>query len=329
MKLSDFKGNEHVVDYFKKAIASSRLGHAYLFSGPAGFGKRTLATLLCRALLCQKPGPDGACGECSACHKFDSGNHADYHVFQPDGLYFKIDLVRQIIHEASLKPLESNWKTFVLESVDLMRDEAANALLKVLEEPPGQTILFLIAESVESLLPTVRSRCQSFAFQPLRQADIVSCLVASGEFDQAEAENRARYSKGSIGHARNVNVEQYKDLRDKVLSVFQAALQPRSYHVLLDSIKAITVDRTEMPERLLIAEELIRDLIHLKASPNATVIHQDARVLLATLAGKADVRDLETLYTQLLEAREAILKVNASIGLALQSVFLPLRLNAR
>lgn len=329
MKFNDFKGNERVVDYFKKAIASKRLGHAYLFSGPAGLGKRTLATLLCRALLCVNPGPDGSCGACAACHKFDSGNHADYHLYLPDGLYFKIDLVRQIIHDAALKPLESNWKTFVLDSVDLMRDEAANALLKVLEEPPGQTILFLIAESVEALLPTVRSRCQHFPFQPLRQEDIVECLVASGEMDRGEAENRARYSQGSLGRARIVNVEQYRELRDKVLSVFQAALAPRSYHVLLDAIKAITVDRTEMAERLLIAEELTRDLIHLKASPEAAVIHQDARGMLFVLAGKADVRSLENLYEQLLEAREAILKVNASIGLALQSVFLPLRLNTR
>jgi DNA polymerase-3 subunit delta' len=329
MKLSEFKGNERIVDYFKKAIATSHLGHAYLFSGPGGLGKRTLATLLCRTLLCAQPGPDGSCGVCAACHKFDSGNHADFHVYVPDGLYFKIDLVRQIIHDAALKPLESNWKTFVLESVDLMRDEPANALLRVLEEPPGQTILFLIAESVEVLLPTVRSRCQHFPFQPLRQEDIVACLVASGEVVRSEAENRARYSQGSLGRARIVNVEQYRELRDKVLSVFQAALTPRSYHVLLDAIKAITVDRTEMAERLLIAEELARDLIHIKASPEAAIIHQDARATLFTLADNADVRALENLYEQLLEAREAILKVNASIGLALQSVFLPLRLNTR
>lgn len=329
MKFSEFKGNERIIDYFKKAIAASHIGHAYLFSGPSGLGKRTLATLLCRTLLCHQPGVDGACGVCAACHKFDSGNHADYHFFEPDGLYFKIDLVRQIIHEAALKPLESNWKTFVLEGVDLMRDEPANALLKVLEEPPGQTILFLIAESVESLLPTVRSRCLQFPFQPLRQEDIVACLLALGEVDRGEAENRARYSQGSIGRARIVNVEQYHELRDKVLSVFQAAMTPRSYHLLLDAIKAITVDRTEMSERLLIAEELVRDLIHLKASPEASIIHQDARPVLAPLAANAEMRALENLYEQLLEAREAILKVNASIGLALQSVFLPLRLNTR
>jgi len=179
------------------------------------------------------------------------------------------------------------------------------------------------------LLPTVRSRCQHFPFQPLRPEDIVSCLTAGGDMDRAEAENRARYSQGSLGRARTVNVEQYREMRDKVLSVFQAALGPRSYYVLLDAIKSITVDRTEMAERLLIAEELTRDLIHLKMSPDAAIIHHDARQALLALAGKTESRTMQDFYEQLLEAREAILKVNAGIGLALQSVFLPLRLNTR
>src|SRR5262249_5428509 len=125
MKFTDFAGNERIVEHFKKALERKQLGHAYLFSGPAGTGKSTLARLICKTLWCKKPGPTGPDNECASCHKFDSGNHSDFHYFEPDGLYFKIDLVRQIIHQASLRPVESQWKTFVLEGADLMRDEAA------------------------------------------------------------------------------------------------------------------------------------------------------------------------------------------------------------
>lgn len=325
MKLSDFRGNQRIVDYFKKAIARDVLGHAFLFSGPSGLGKSTLARLLCKTLLCQKATADGPCDSCSACHKFDTLNHPDFHCYVPDGLYFKIELVRQIIHEAALKPVEARWKTFVLESADLMRDEAANALLKVLEEPPGQTIFFLICESVEGLLPTIRSRCQPFAFQPLSPEEVTAYLVASGEFEPAEAENRARFSHGSLGRARSVNVDQYRETRDKVLAALQAALVPKSYHILLDAIKAITVDRTEMPERLLVLEELIRDMIHLKASSAAVIYHQDLRQALMPVAAKAEMRHLQELYEELLQTRESILKVNASISLALQALLLPVR----
>ncbi|HET6266406.1 MAG TPA: DNA polymerase III subunit delta' [Acidobacteriota bacterium] len=328
MKFTDFAGNERIVEHFKKALERKQLGHAYLFSGPAGTGKSTLARLICKTLLCKKPGPNGPDNECASCHKFDSGNHSDFHYFEPDGLYFKIDLVRQIIHQASLRPVESQWKTFVLEGADLMRDEAANALLKVLEEPPGQAILFLIAQSSEALLPTIRSRCQNFAFQPLQNREIERVLASSGEFDKKEAQERARYSQGSLGRARSLDPDQYVQVRDKVLAALEAALAPKSYHILFDAIRAITVERTEMPERFLILEELIRDTLLLQTSPQAQLIHDDARTRIAELSRKIDAGNLRQLYDRLLEAREAVLKVNANIGLALQSVLLPARVNS-
>lgn len=324
MKFTEFKGNERVVDYFRKAIQGRHLGHAFLFSGPEGVGKSTVARIISKTLLCRNPQPDGPCGACPACHKFDSGNHADFHEYSPDGLYFKIDQVRDIIHQSSLKPVEAPWKVFLLEDVEYMRDEASNALLKSLEEPPGQTIFFLVSENADILLPTIRSRCQNFPFQPLSLQEVEDWLVQNREFSKDDAAAQARYSHGSIGRALSVNVEKYREIRDRILVVFEAAILPKTYFVLLDAIKAITVERAEMPDRFLIMEELTRDLIVLSGGAG-TLVHEDVTERLTAMASKTPLHVLQTFYDELLETRETVLRVNANTGLSLQALFLPLR----
>ncbi len=326
MKLSDIAGNKRVVEYFQRALTRDQLGHAYLFSGPEGVGKSTLAKVLCKMLLCRNPGADGPCENCVSCHKVDSGNHPDFHFFSADGLYFKIDLIRQIIHQASLKPVESTWKTFLLEDVDYMRDEAANAFLKVLEEPPGQTIFFLISRRSEVLLPTIRSRCQTFEFQPLQPEEIKKWLMENQKAAEEEATYLSLSTHGSLGKALDVNPEQYQEMRDKVLVTLETAILPKSYYTLVDAIRAITVDRTEMAERLLILEELARDLILLKSSSTARLVHEDAKKRIVPLTEYLDHPLLDEFYDNLLQAREGILKINANISLSLQSLFLPLKL---
>jgi DNA polymerase-3 subunit delta' len=326
VKFSEFLGNERIGQYFQKAIAGNHLGHAYLFAGPAGLGKSLLARLICKRLLCLQPVGNEPCDVCRSCHKFDSGNHPDFHNFVPDGLYFKIELVRQIIHEASMKPVEASWKTFLLEGIDYMREEAANAFLKVLEEPPGQTIFFLISEASDVLLPTIRSRCQLFSFQPIPINQVKSWLVERGEMSEEQATAFAPYSHGSLSRALTLNADLYREMREKVIATIEASVLSKTYSTLLDATKSISVERTEMVERLLILEEMIRDLLLIKASPDAKLIHQDLAARLKAVAAKWDLDGLRRFYEDLLETREAILKINANIGLQLQALFLPVKL---
>lgn len=324
MKFAEFSGNERIVSYFRKAIERGSMAHAFLFSGTDGVGKATLARLVSKTLLCRNRTPDGPCDECPSCHKFDSGNHPDFHAYEPEGLYFKIEEVRNVIHQVSLKPVESRYKTFLLEGADAMRDEAANALLKVLEEPPGETVIFLVTETAESLLPTIRSRCQHFPFQPLQPLELERCLLLMGH-SKEEAAAQARFSHGSLGRAISLNVEQYGEMRDRVVLALEGALGKKSYFATMDAVKGITVDRVDMPERLLVMEELIRDLLVLQTSPETGLIHKDARLRLEPLAAAASTSVLVEFYEKLLNYREAILKINANIGLSLQALLLPLR----
>jgi DNA polymerase III subunit delta' len=221
--------------------------------------------------------------------------------------------------------VESRWKTFVLENVDFIREEASNALLKVLEEPPGQTIFFLIAHTPDVLLATIRSRCQHFSLQPVEPEQLEKWLIEKMEYSKQEASDVASFSHGSFGRALSLNADQYLAMRDKVLVALEATLLPGSYYQLLDAIKSVTVERSEMAERLLILEELTRDLIVLRKSKKSRLIHAEVRERLSRLSMGLSDMALQKFYEELLEVRESVLKINANVGLALQALLLPLR----
>lgn len=144
---------------------AGRVPHALLIHGPAGVGKTLLATEFARQLLCVGEAP--ACGECESCHLFAVGNHPDYQIIIPDepGKVIKVDIVRKLITDLSLKPQYSSHRVLLINPADQMNISSANALLKTLEEPSDRTVLILVADRPGRLLPTIHSRCQKLAIR--------------------------------------------------------------------------------------------------------------------------------------------------------------------
>ena len=144
--------------------AQGRLAHALLISGPAGIGKQQLANVFAQSLLCAEPQADGlACGQCHACSLYAAGNHPDFFRLSPeeDSKMIKIDQIRAFIEKVSLSSHYGRYRVVILNPADAMNIAAANALLKTLEEPPSDTVLFLITDRPSFLPATIRSRCQS------------------------------------------------------------------------------------------------------------------------------------------------------------------------
>ena len=150
-----------------RALESGRLAHAYLFAGPDGVGKTTMAMELAAVLLCGEPVGGRPCGACSGCIQFRSGNHPDFLRIRPDGAFIKIDQIRALKKALQFAPLEGSRRIVILEEMQNMRREAGNSLLKVLEEPPEGNLLLLIGNAAGSLLATIVSRCQVIPFTPL------------------------------------------------------------------------------------------------------------------------------------------------------------------
>ncbi|CAG35513.1 DNA polymerase III subunit delta' [Desulfotalea psychrophila] len=198
---SQVLGQQRAKQIVARAIEADRVPHAYLFKGPDGVGKKLFARGVAAALNCRERQGAFACGHCVSCRKLLSGNHPDYTVVQPDKGAIKIDQVRSLCRDLSFPPYESPVRVVVLEDVHTMRREAANSLLKTLEEPPQNNVLILTAESSCEILTTISSRCQVVSFYPLTENEVSTALQGKELPPLAENEQGllARLAEGSPG----------------------------------------------------------------------------------------------------------------------------------
>jgi len=193
-------GQEKAKKLLLRSLGAGRIPHAYIFKGPDGVGKKLFARGVAMAVNCRESSSIGACGSCVSCRKYRSMNHPDFLIIQPEKGVIKIDQIRMMSRELDYPPYESTMRVVVLEDVHTMRREAANSLLKTLEEPPRGNLLILTAESSREVLATLSSRCQVVPFFHLRQHDTVAILVQQGVSPE-EAPLLARLSEGSPGTA--------------------------------------------------------------------------------------------------------------------------------
>ncbi|KIL52492.1 DNA polymerase III subunit delta' [Jeotgalibacillus soli] len=161
-------------------LTKQRIAHAYLFEGARGTGKKDMAIFLAQGLFCRVPSEGLPCGECDQCQRIAHGNHPDVHLVEPDGLSIKKDQVRALQEEFSKTGMESRRKTYIVNFADKMTVQAANSLLKFLEEPHQSTTAILITEQSHNMLPTILSRCQLISFHSLPPLIFKERLVAEG-----------------------------------------------------------------------------------------------------------------------------------------------------
>lgn len=162
------------------SMVKNRVAHAYLFEGARGTGKKEMAVFLAQGLFCRKPVEGIRCGECDQCQRIANGNHPDVHLVEPDGLSIKKDQVKSLQEEFSKSGVESKRKAYIINFADKMTVQAANSLLKFLEEPHPSTTAILITEQMHQMLPTILSRCQHVAFQSLAPILFKEQLIKEG-----------------------------------------------------------------------------------------------------------------------------------------------------
>lgn len=175
-------GQSQVSRFLAEAHAAGALSHAYLLAGPMGSGKTETALAIAKALIC----PDGGCGICDACRRIERTTHPDVHWIEPEGVgSYLAEQIRDVIRDCTLAPIRANRKVYIITRADLLRDKAANAFLKTLEEPPADTSFVLMARMRSSVLPTIVSRCQTLTFRRLPEAEALGLVCrATGASEQ-------------------------------------------------------------------------------------------------------------------------------------------------
>ncbi len=196
-------GHEQIIAQFHQAIRSDRIGGSYLFSGPSQIGKGTVARFFAKIVCCPEPDEE-PCENCVSCHKVDADNHPDVLIVRPLGTWIKIDQIREFQKRIIYRPVESSRKIVIVQEAERMNLEAANCLLKTLEEPPSQAVLILLTANRDVLLPTITSRCQIVQFHPLPVHELSRYLSERHSLDKSQADSMALMAGGAVGKALNL-----------------------------------------------------------------------------------------------------------------------------
>jgi DNA polymerase-3 subunit delta' len=351
LKIAEFIGNTRLINLFSQG----RLPPSALFTGPDGVGKRTLALLLAARANCKERGGVDLCGICQSCRKVlqtvvppgtrDENialssilqDHPDIVLVRPGLLNpakekgrrkppfsIGIDTIRLLDAEAHYRPFESRHRFFVVDEAEKMTTEAANSLLKTLEEPPSTTSIILVTAFPQQLLPTIRSRCQNFVFLPLSRTEIVQQLTKTTDLENPRL--RACFSYGSIGRALELDLEAVLAKRDQMLALLEAWISRPTFQTVFERCEKHPL-RTELRKKteglgfLDTLLTLFHDVYYLQVDTSERVINEDQIDRLQRISQGLTLEDLRGLISAVGEAQQDI-KRNVNPRMCFETLWL-------
>jgi len=337
----ELTGNERVKAALKRMMVAGRLPGALLFVGEEGIGKKRFALEVARALNCRTPKDHEACGICASCTRVVKLNypqrddadewtqiiwtdHPDVGLVVAPKRVLRVEQMRQIEKEANYRPFEGKARVFLIDEADKLNDASANALLKVLEEPPATSYLILITARPAMLLPTILSRCQMIRFSPLMPAEIETHLTKNKLADSKTARLRARAAGGSIGRALSGDLVTFTSQRKAMLKVLNALVLSQDRAQLLRAAEQLNEAqyKEEFEERLDVLETLIRDAWMLSLGVNSEqLVNEDLLGELQEVSEKLDSARAADWILQIEDVREELI-VNVNRKITTDALFL-------
>ncbi len=302
--------NDQVLERFARLMHEGRLAHAYLFVGPVQTGKTQTALAVARLVNCEEPSA-GPCGACVSCRKIISGNHPDIHVVNSDEGSIKIEQIRTLLGRSQLRPYEAKTKVFIIRDAQNMTIEAANALLKTLEEPSPNTLMILTTALPEANLDTIKSRCHTVQFFPVAVNRITQVLSDEG-LSAVQARFLAVYTDGCLGQARALAQEGLAQGKNKMLDEILFNRHNDDY------LKELAKDDVKAAQALQVLLTFFRDVLLLKSGAGTDMlVHQDRLKDLNTFAARS-TDDLDAVVRHIVAAKRLIgEKLNVKVALNL------------
>ncbi len=324
MAFSHIIGQEKALAVLQHALRHERVPQAYVFAGYEGIGKKFSALMLAKALNCHEK-QDDACDRCISCHKVDNGNHPDVRIIEPDGQFIKIDQIREMQKDAGYKAFEGRRKVYIIDHAETMRDEAANALLKTLEEPAAECVIILVTANVYALLPTVLSRCQFIRFVTLGVEKLVKLLAQRQQLDEQRARLVASLSEGCPGRALSMDADATLEKRRHIEDLFQTLSSGlQDVRILFKEVEELVAEKDEIHEYLDLMLLWYRDMHVLREQGDTRfVANSDAVSRLQNSAEQLSAGQIRRLFESVYNTKRDILR-NANLQLSLEVMLISL-----
>ncbi len=326
----DMIGHQWAVSLLRKHISAKQVRHAYLISGDEGVGKRTLAVQFARALNCLKDGASGTyCGVCRACTLIPEHTFPDFHVLEPEEgtNSFKIDQVRELQQQLALSPYEGRWRIALLADFERATENAANALLKTLEEPSDKVIIILTATDTSALLPTIVSRCEQIALRAVSKDEIGEAIGKSG-LTEVDVRLIAGIAQGRPGAALRYATEpEMLEGRLEQIDQLETLLQS-SKGERFDYVDRLLSRRDELEQKRQLVLKIMqtwmglwRDAMLRSCNPASGIVNMDQEALVNRLVAGVSKKKIQECVTAIQRTQRAI-EDFANVRLAMEVLML-------
>lgn len=305
-------GHEKLIQHLQNTISLQMVSHAYIFDGEDGAGKNMLANAFTATLQCEAEGIV-ACGKCKSCIQAASGNHPDIiHVVHQKAKIGVDDIRMQLNNDIQIKPYHSKYKIYIIDEAERMTEQAQNALLKTIEEPPAYAVILLLTNNSSMFLQTILSRCVCLPLKPVDEELIRNLLVERYDIAEYHAKLSAEFSGGNVGKAiRYATSESFLDMKKDVVHLLKH-INDLSLQDLMDAMKHFTEKKSEIYDYLDLMQLWFRDVLMFKATKNANLVLFSDEI--QVIRRQADIRTFENLNNITVAFGKAAIRLKANVN---------------
>ena len=328
-RFSDIVGQEQLREHLENAVRAGKVSHAYIINGERNAGKEFIAKTFAMALQCENRQDVEPCGECHSCKQALSGNHPDiiFITHEKPGTIGVDDIRRQINTDVAIKPYSGPKKIYIVNEGEKMTVQAQNALLKTLEEPPEYAVILILTDNVNTLLPTILSRCVVLNMKPVRDAQIKEYLMENMGIPDYKADICVAFARGNVGKARLLaNSEEFDKVKDEAITLLKY-IGEMELHEIVAAIKKINEYKFDVNDYMDILSIWYRDVLLFKATHDVNhLIFREEIQHIRKVADKSTYEGIERIIDALEKSKQR-LNANVNFELTMELLLLTIKEN--